>query len=71
MPRVVSPSTTPDGAEAEAAAKTAGRAKWARLPEPVQVEDMRESQPAGDPLDPGTVYDPEREWLIRYGAAGL
>ncbi|CAN5879365.1 hypothetical protein BH20ACT6_BH20ACT6_20870 [soil metagenome] len=49
--------------------RAAGRLRWGRLPDPVGVEDMREGQPAGEPLDPGLVFNPEREWLIRYGAA--
>ena len=55
----------------ETEARAAGRARWGVLPAPVEVEDMRQGQPASDPLDPSTVYDPEREWLIRYGAGGL
>lgn len=57
--------------DADAPERVAGRLRWGRLPDSVAVEDMREGEPAGEPLDPSLIYNPEREWLIRYGAAGL
>lgn len=59
------------GRDADIPERAAGRLRWGRLPEPVAVEDMREGEPVGEPLDPGLIYDPAREWLIRYGAVGL
>ncbi len=57
--------------DADAPERAAGRRRWGRLPDRVRVEEMRAGEPAGEPLDPGLIYDPEREWLIRYGAAGM
>lgn len=71
MTRVNRPQSGPNPTDHQVPDRAAGRTRWGRLPEPLDVDDLRESQPTGDPLDPWTIYDPDREWLIRYGAGGF
>lgn len=48
----------------------AGSERFKRLPEPVKVEDMVESQPAEPARDPDGGRDPERDFMIRWAGGG-
>lgn len=43
-------------------------ARFGALPPPPRPDELVETKPVSDPLDPSGGRDTENSWLIRYGA---